>query len=33
LFENRAMQKIFERLGFRLKQTGDSESVEAELIL
>jgi acetyltransferase len=33
LFENRPMQKIFERLGFSMKQTGDSESLEAELIL
>jgi hypothetical protein len=27
------MQKVFERLGFRMKQTGDSESLEAELVL
>ena len=33
LFENRPMQKVFERLGFRMKQTGDSESLEAELVL
>jgi acetyltransferase len=33
LFENRPMQKVFERLGFRMKQGGDSESLEAELIL
>ncbi len=33
LFENRAMQKVFERLGFKLKQTVDSESLEAELVL
>jgi acetyltransferase len=33
LFENRAMQKVFERLGFRLKQTADRESLEAELVL
>jgi len=33
LFENRPMQKVFERLGFRMKQTADSESLEAELIL
>ena len=33
LFENRPMQKVFERLGFRLKQTGDAESLEAELVL
>jgi acetyltransferase len=33
LFENRPMQKILERLGFHLKQTGGSESLEAELIL
>jgi len=33
LFENRPMQKIFEKLGFRLKQTSDSETLEAELIL
>src|SRR5579871_2049938 len=33
LFENRPMQKVFERLGFRLKQSLDSESLEAELVL
>jgi acetyltransferase len=33
LFENRPMQKVFERLGFRMKQTADSESLEAELVL
>ena len=33
LFENRPMQKVFERLGFRLNQTADRESLEAELIL
>jgi acetyltransferase len=33
LFENRPMQKVFEKLGFRMKQTSDSESLEAELIL
>lgn len=33
LFENRPMQKVFERLGFKLKQTADSESLEAELVL
>jgi acetyltransferase len=33
LFENRAMQKVFERLGFRIQQGADSESIEAELIL
>jgi len=33
LFENRPMQKIFEKLGFKLKQTADSETLEAELIL
>ena len=33
LFENRPMQKVFEKLGFRMKQTDDSESLEAELLL
>jgi acetyltransferase len=33
LFENRPMQKIFERLGFQIRQTEDSESLEAELVL
>jgi acetyltransferase len=33
LFENRAMQKVFERLGFRLKQSGEADSLEAELVL
>jgi RimJ/RimL family protein N-acetyltransferase len=33
LFENRAMQKVFERLGFRIQQGADSESIEAEMIL
>ncbi|HYL78127.1 MAG TPA: bifunctional acetate--CoA ligase family protein/GNAT family N-acetyltransferase [Bryobacteraceae bacterium] len=33
LFENRPMQKVFERQGFRLKQGADRESLEAELIL
>jgi acetyltransferase len=33
LFENRPMQKVFERQGFQLKQTTDRESLEAELIL
>jgi acetyltransferase len=33
LFENRPMQKVFERIGFQLKQSGDSESLEAELVL
>jgi len=33
LFENRPMQKVFERLGFRIQQGADSESIEAELIL
>ena len=33
LFENRPMQKVFERLGFTLKRTEDSESLEAELVL
>ena len=33
LFENRPMQKVFQRLGFRLRQTGDAESLEAELVL
>jgi acetyltransferase len=33
LFENRAMQKVFEHLGFRIQQGADSESIEAELVL
>jgi acetyltransferase len=33
LFENRAMQKIFQKAGFQLRQGVDSESLEAELIL
>jgi acetyltransferase len=33
LFENRAMQKIFQKAGFQLRQGGDSESLEAELVL
>ena len=33
LFENRPMQKIFERLGFRLSPGPERESLEAELIL
>ena len=33
LFENRPMQKVFQKLGFQLRQGADSESVEAELIL
>ena len=33
LFENRAMQKVFERLGFEIQPGADSESIEAELAL
>jgi len=33
LFENRPMQKIFQKAGFELHQGGDSESLEAELVL
>jgi acetyltransferase len=33
LFENRPMQKLFERLGFRITQAADSESVEVDLVL
>ena len=33
LFENRPMQKVFQKLGFQLQQGGDSESLEAELVL
>jgi acetyltransferase len=33
LFENRPMQKVFQKLGFQLHQGSDSESLEAELIL
>jgi len=33
LFENRPMQKIFERAGFRLEQSRDPESLAAVLVL
>lgn len=33
LFENRPMQKIFERAGFRLEQSRDPESLSAVLVL
>jgi acetyltransferase len=33
LFENRPMQKIFQRLGFQLHNAPDNESLEAELAL
>jgi len=33
LFENRPMQKIFQKAGFELRQSGDNESLEAELVL
>ena len=33
LFENRPMQKVFQKLGFQLHQGRDNESLEAELIL
>jgi acetyltransferase len=33
LFENRPMQKVFQKLGFQLRQTKDSESLQAELVL
>ncbi len=33
LAENRPMQKIFQRLGFRLNQGADGESLDAELVL
>jgi len=33
LFENRAMQKVFEKLGFRLEQSDDREALEAVLDL
>ncbi len=33
LFENRPMQKVFERLGFRLESWGDQESLQAVLDL
>ena len=33
LFENRPMQKVFQKLGFQLHQGADSESLEAELML
>ena len=33
LFENRPMQKVFQRLGFRLAPSTDNQSLEAELVL
>jgi acetyltransferase len=33
LFENRPMQKVFQRLGFQLRNAPDNESLEAELEL
>jgi len=33
LLENRPMQKVFEKAGFRLRQARDDESIEAELIV
>jgi acetyltransferase len=33
LFENRPMQRVFEKLGFRLVQSADPESLEAVLVL
>jgi acetyltransferase len=33
LFENRPMQKVFEKLGFRLEQSADPESLQAVLPL
>jgi acetyltransferase len=33
LFENRPMQKVFQRLGFQLRNAPDNESLEAELDL
>jgi acetyltransferase len=33
LLENRPMQKVFEKAGFRLRQARDDDSVEAQLIL
>ncbi|MGD0435274.1 MAG: bifunctional acetate--CoA ligase family protein/GNAT family N-acetyltransferase [Bryobacteraceae bacterium] len=33
LFENRAMQKVFEKVGFRLEQSDDREALEAVLDL
>lgn len=33
LFENRPMQKVFQRLGFQLHNSVDNESLEAELVL
>jgi acetyltransferase len=33
MFENRPMQKVFEKLGFRLEQSRDPESLEAVLVL
>ncbi len=33
LFENRPMQKVFEKLGFHLEQSEDPESLEAVLVL
>ncbi len=33
MFQNRPMQKVFERAGFRLEQSADPESLEAVLVL
>ena len=33
LFENRSMQKVFQKLGFQLHQDVDREALEAELVL
>jgi acetyltransferase len=33
LFENRPMQKVFERVGFTLRQSAEADSLEAELVL
>jgi acetyltransferase len=33
LFENRPMQKVFQKLGFELRPGPDSEALEAELVL
>lgn len=33
LFENRPMQKVFQRLGFHLRDSADHDSLEAELVL
>jgi acetyltransferase len=33
LYENQGMQKVFEKLGFTMKETEDHDALEAQLIL